>query len=105
MDTVYLAIADYLATNGPSLSLEHWSDHARMMGHILQAGIQQPVPTGPNRLLNGRDLMEHLGVEPGPLIGQLLETVIEAQAAGEIKTWEEALALAHESLSSQRRWE
>ena len=105
MDTVYLAIADYLATNGPSLSLEHWSGHARMMGYILQAGIQQPVPTGPNRLLNGRDLMENLGVEPGPLIGQLLETVIEAQAAGEIKTWEEALALARESLSSQRRWE
>ena len=105
VDTVYLAIADYLATNGPSLSLEHWSDHARMMGHILQVGTQQPVPKGPNRLLNGHDLMKHLGVEPGPLIGQLLETVIEAQAAGEIKTWEEALALARESLPSQCRRE
>ena len=105
VDTVYLALADYLATNGPALSMEHWSSHARMMGHILESGAQQPVPTGQNRLLNGHDLIEHLGVEPGPLVGELLEKIIEAQSTGEIHTQEEALALARESLPTQRRRE
>ena len=105
MDTVYLALADYLATNGPSLSQEHWSGHARMMEHILQSGAQQPVPMGQDRLLNGHDLIEHLGVEPGPLVGELLKKIIEAQSTGEIQTREEALALARESLPTQRRRE
>jgi len=105
VDTVYLAIADYLATNGPTLSLEHWSSHARMMGHILESHAQQPVPTGQNRLINGHDLIEHLGVEPGPLIGQILEKIVEAQSTGEIHTRKEALALAKDSLPTQRRRE
>ena len=105
VDTVYLALADYLATNGPAMSLEHWSGHARMMGHILQSGAKQPVPTGQDRLLNGHDLIEHLGLEPGPLVGELLERIIEAQSTGEIHTREEALALAQESLPTQRRRE
>jgi len=105
VDTVYLALADYLATNGPAMSLEHWSSHARMMGHILQSGAQQPVPTGRDRLLNGHDLIEHLGLEPGPLVGELLEKIIEAQSTGEIHTREEALALAQENLPTQRRRE
>ena len=105
IDTVYLALADYLATNGPSLSQEHWFSHARMMEHILQSGAQQPVPKGQDRLLNGHDLIEHLGVEPGPLVGELLEKIIEAQSTGEIQTREEALALARESLPIQRRRE
>lgn len=105
MDTVYLALADYLATNGPAMSLEHWSSHARMMGHILESGAQQPTPTGKDRLLNGHDLIEHLGVEPGPLVGELLEMIIEAQSTGEIQTREEALALAQENLPTQRQRE
>ena len=105
IDTVYLALADYLATNGPAVSLEHWSSHARMMGHILQSAAQQPVPTGQDRLLNGHDLIEHLGVAPGPLVGELLEKIIEAQSTGEIHTREEALALAQESLPNRRRRE
>ena len=105
VDTVYLALADYLATNGPELSLEHWSSHAKMMGHILESGVQQPVPSGQNRLLNGNDLIEQLGVEPGPMIGELLETIIEAQSTGEIHTREEALALARKSLPDRRRRE
>ncbi|MCH7712454.1 MAG: CCA tRNA nucleotidyltransferase [Chloroflexi bacterium] len=105
VDTVYLALADYLATNGPVMSLEHWSSHARMMGHILESGAKQPVPTGQDRLINGHDLIEHLGVEPGPLVGELLEKIIEAQSTGEIHTREEALALAQENLPTRRRRE
>jgi len=48
----------------------------------------------PPPLVTGNDLMVELGLDPGPEIGRLLEALREAQAAGEVKTREEALALA-----------
>ena len=45
-------------------------------------------------LVSGNDLMAELGLPSGKRIGELLEAIREAQAAGEIGTREEALALA-----------
>ena len=47
-------------------------------------------------------MMEHFNLSPGPVIGQMLDRVEEARAAGEITTREEALALAAENLSEHR---
>ncbi|PKB83779.1 MAG: hypothetical protein BZY88_01715 [SAR202 cluster bacterium Io17-Chloro-G9] len=102
VDTLYLALADHLAAKGPNLSMEQWSAHARMIGHILEAGSEQPESAGPARLITGHDLIAHLGLEPGPLVGRILETVIEAQALGEIHTREEALALAEQTVPELR---
>ena len=40
--------------------------------------------------------MRKLNLEPGPLIGQLLERIAEAQAEGQIHSKEEAIWLAEE---------
>jgi hypothetical protein len=48
----------------------------------------------PAAILDGRDLIEILQLQPGPKIGWLLEQLLEAQAAGELNTREEAIALA-----------
>ncbi|GLV46824.1 poly(A) polymerase [Thermus sp. LT1-2-5] len=45
------------------------------------------------RTLRGRDLLE-LGLKPGPKVGEILRRVAEARARGEVKTFEEELALA-----------
>jgi hypothetical protein len=47
----------------------------------------------PPPLLTGGELITALGLEPGPQIGRLLRTLQEAQAAGEVRSREEALAL------------
>ena len=47
----------------------------------------------PARLVTGHDVMETLGIGPGPEVGRLLGAVEEAQGAGEIHTRDEALAL------------
>jgi Poly A polymerase head domain len=39
---------------------------------------------------------DELGLEPGPLIGRILDAIDEERAAGTISTREEALALAHD---------
>jgi hypothetical protein len=59
----------------------------------------------PPRLVTGDDLMEHLGLGPGPTIGRLLERVREAQAEGKVSTREEALALARRALKRETRGE
>jgi tRNA nucleotidyltransferase/poly(A) polymerase len=47
----------------------------------------------PPALLNGDDVMRHLKIPPGPRVRAALDAVREAQAAGEVKTRAEALAL------------
>ena len=46
----------------------------------------------PPKLIDGHDLIDIFGLEPGHKIGELLEAVREAQAAGEITSRDEALA-------------
>ena len=102
VDTLFLALADYLAAKGPNLTLEHWSAHARMIGCILEGGKQQPKASGPDRLVTGHDVMKHLAMGPGPAVGEILETLVEAQASGKIHTREEALALAEQSMPGRQ---
>nr|WP_279232080.1 CBS domain-containing protein [Thermus albus] len=45
------------------------------------------------RVLMGRDLLQ-LGLKPGPRVGEILRQVAEARARGEVRTFEEELALA-----------
>jgi hypothetical protein len=56
----------------------------------------------PPKLIDGHILIEKLGLSPGPQIGQLLEMVREAQAAGEIQTAEEALDFVTRQLGRNR---
>jgi hypothetical protein len=69
-----------------------------VVGFILTWRFQEEVLTAPPRLVTGHDLMTALGLAPGPLVGRLLEAVQEAQAAGEVTTREQALALVRQEL-------
>ena len=55
----------------------------------------------PRPLLDGHDLMQRLALSPGPQVGTLLDEMLEAQAAGEITTSDEALVFARGWLSRQ----
>ena len=98
VDTLYLCMADYLGAKGPELIHEEWINHARMIGHILHVGTNEPVSAKTARLITGHDLMTYYDLQPGPEIGAVLERVQEAQAAGEITTKEQALEMAGNAL-------
>ncbi len=100
VDTLYLALADYLGAKGPELAHPDWLEHAKMICHILYTGTQEPVAAATERLINGHDLMSRFKLQPGPHIGTLLETIEEARAAGEIETQEQALELVAATLES-----
>ena len=102
IDTLFLSLADHLGTVGPRVRMPGWRQHVSLVNYILVKWFQDEVVVAPPKLLRGDDLMAELGLSPGPQVGQLLELVREAQAAGEITTREEALELARSALAGER---
>ena len=104
LDTLYLNTADYLAARGPMLEAGEWREHCRLIRHILDAGssshgeeLGESLKTLP-KLVSGYDIIERFALEPGRMIGTLLEEVREAQASGDVKTKEQALELVRASI-------
>ena len=99
VDTVYLNLADYAAARGPMLGEEEWAGRCRTAAHILKAAVAPERPARARPLIDGHDIMDVFSLEPGPAVGAMLETVREAQAAGEVGSKEEALELVREKLN------
>lgn len=92
-EAVALSLGDRLATAGPDdrrrwvrahMQLAHqvWLDHWREQ----RDGVPQP-------LLNGSEIAEAVGIEPGPRVGDLVESLALAQAAGEVESTDQAREL------------
>jgi len=92
IDILFFSLADHLATRGPALNLTHWREHADMVEYVLSQRLEQESMLAPPKLVDGHDLIDILGIKPGPRMGELLEAAREAQASGELTTKEEALA-------------
>jgi len=92
IDILFLSLADHLATRGPLLNLAQWREHTQMTDYVLTQCFKQETVVAPPKLIDGHDLINIYGINPGPEIGKLLETVREAQASGEITTRQEALS-------------
>lgn len=96
VDGVLLTLAEYLAAHWPVVEPERWGDLLEEVASPLIAAYfrrhQQVVAPPP--LLTGKELMGKLDVKPGPQIGDILERLLEEQAAGEIRTKKQALNLA-----------
>ncbi len=99
IDTVLLALADYQAIFAASPP-PAWPDYVRHMVELVEYGL---APDGLQEvrqpLVDGHTLMAYFDLRPGRQVGALLEQLREAQAAGEIATSEEGLALAAQLLA------
>ena len=99
----------YITTGGagaplyPSTDLTDWQEHAEMVNYVLAQRFQEESLVAPPKLIDGHDLIDIFGISPGLKIGELLESVREAQATGEVTTRQEALACVREQLSSSER--
>jgi len=100
IDILVLALADFLATRGPLVSMEDWKKHCQLINYILEEHDRQQAKILPVKLIDGHDIMDTLGLAPGPLVGKLLAMINEAHASGELSTREEALALVRRKLST-----
>ena len=94
VDVCLLNLADVLAIYGPTLPQEVCGRYLDVIGELLEAWWEKPDENvSPPALLNGHDLINTFALQQGPQIGELLEMIREAQAAGRIQSREEGLEL------------
>jgi len=99
VDLVLLGLADLRGTYGSTLPQGTWSaalDVARILLENYWEKREETV--APPRLVDGNDLMQELSLQPGRIIGQLLEAIREGQATGKVATREDALEFAKQQM-------
>jgi poly(A) polymerase len=95
VDLILLGLADLRGTRDHTLTQATWIAALDVARILLENFLERPEETvAPPRLLNGNDLMRELNLEPGRVIGQLLEAIREGQATGKIENREQALDFA-----------
>jgi tRNA nucleotidyltransferase/poly(A) polymerase len=88
-----LFLADLAATRGPARTPESEERAREQVAKALEICFETEQ-SPPRPLLSGHDIMERLGLGPGPHIGRILKHIGELQDAGEVTTREEALEAA-----------
>jgi len=98
---LFLMLGDGAAAAGPRMTRDSWVRRVHYVSYLLERydEISQVEETTP-RLVSGRDLMQGLAIEPGPLVGRLMHDVEEAIGAGEITTREDAIEYARTLLGA-----
>lgn len=86
-----VSLADHLAVRGPQPLTEHWGRHLATVRLLLTRYIRERNRILPPRLIQAGELMQRFNIEPGPIIGQILESIAEQQAEGHIRSKEEVL--------------
>ena len=102
IDLILLGLADLRGTRAHVLTQETWVAALDVARILLENYWEKPQETvAPPRLVDGSDLMKEYNIQPGPLVGQLLEAIREAQATGKVSTREDAFVFGRERL---REW-
>jgi tRNA nucleotidyltransferase/poly(A) polymerase len=92
-DTVLLSMADHMAVRAPQPDPDSWARRLGTARLMLESYFRHRAERiEPAPLFDGRRIMAAFGLKPGPQIGQLIDGLREAQAAGEVTTENEALA-------------
>jgi poly(A) polymerase len=99
VDVTLLTIADRLATQGPRTRSEAIDAHLELAREMVAEGLAWRRSEPPRPLIRGDELAAELGIEPGPDLGRALDEVEAAQFAGEVRTRDEAVALARRALA------
>ena len=97
-----VSLSDCLAARGPAAEPETCEKLRILFSEIKRFSQEVMEKVRVKRLLTGHDLIQVLGLKPGPLFRELLTAVEEAQVEGRIKDREEALALVREILARRR---
>jgi len=101
IDLILLGLADLRGTRGHTLTQDTWTAALDVARILLENYWEKPEETvAPPRLLDGNELMKALNLDPGRVVGQLLEAIREGQAVGKIETREQAIAFARQELRS-----
>ena len=86
-EAIALSLADRMATRGDKTPPQSLARHFR-----IARDVYGDVPPPPRRLLDGRDVMDLLGLRPGADVGRALDALQEEIDCGEVETVDQARA-------------
>lgn len=90
-----LGLVDYLASFDREFNQDRWLILVERVRILLDAYyFRYEEVVRPQMVVNGNDLMARLDLSQGPVLGELLTIVREGQVMGEVKTPEDAYAVA-----------
>lgn len=92
IDVIILAMADRLSARGVEITDDIVEQNISALQGLMDFYINvkeelKPLP----KLLSGNEIMEILHLNPSPKLGQIVNSLKEAQLSGEVNTKEEAL--------------
>ena len=91
VDAILLASAEYLGKAGSELKQHEWLDFVDAVTTLLDTYFNRhDEVVDPALLLDGNDIRALCHLEPGPLVGELLTALREAQATGAVQSESEA---------------
>jgi len=100
VDICIFSLADMLAKQAGAPEQSEWLDLLEINRQLLDAWYNhRDEKITPPRLLDGNDLMEVLGIPPGPEVGRVLEAITEAQVEGRVRTREDAIEFVRRFIS------
>jgi len=97
-----VSLSDHLAMRGPQPLTEHWERHLATVRLLLTRYIRERESILPPRLIQANELMQRFNLEPGPIVGQVLESIAEQQADGHLHSKEEAFWFLEETFGMKR---
>jgi hypothetical protein len=84
-------LADLLATYGDQIQPERWQAGLQRCRMVLNGWFNQhDVLVNPVPFLNGNEIQVEFAVKQGKQLGEILEGLCQAQAAGEVRSKQEA---------------
>jgi putative nucleotidyltransferase with HDIG domain len=93
IDTCVLMLADQRGKASPQINPDEDARQRTTNTILLDRYFRaREMVIAPPALIDGHTLIKELNLEPGKRVGELLEAIREAQAEGEVKTREDALA-------------
>jgi poly(A) polymerase len=93
VEVTLFSCADRMATRGRNAEGATRA-HVELAREVMSAALEWRRSGAPRAPVRGDDLARELGIEPGPELGRLLAELEEATYAGEVRTRDEAVALA-----------
>lgn len=100
-ELILLALSDFRSTCGPGLKDGRREAEKNLLELLNNFSVYQSGSKKESRLLDGKELMHLLGINPGPMVGEILDELLEAQALGEVKSRSEAASFAQKLFSEK----
>lgn len=100
IDALLLSLANYHAVYGNELAQDAWLEQVERAVVMLDAYYnRRDTIVSPQPLLNGKELMDEFALGSGPVVGDLLTAIREAQVTGAVSNRQDALALCRQLLA------